>query len=119
MARKRLELNEENIELLAGYHCSLAEIAAVVGCSVDTLSNNYSEVIKRGREFGKCSLRRKQFDVAMNGNINMLIWLGKQYLEQRDKNYNDMNVKVDKGQLIIDLTGNLTSDSKSNDKVDG
>lgn len=30
------------------------------------------------------SLRRKQFELAMNGDRTMLIWLGKQYLEQKD-----------------------------------
>lgn len=31
------------------------------------------------------SLRRKQIDVALGGNTVMLIWLGKQYLDQADK----------------------------------
>ena len=30
------------------------------------------------------SLRRKQKEVAMNGSVPMLIWLGKQHLGQRD-----------------------------------
>ena len=33
----------------------------------------------------KLALRKKQFDIAMQGNVQMLIWLGKQYLEQSDK----------------------------------
>jgi hypothetical protein len=34
------------------------------------------------------SLRRKQFQVALEGkgNVGMLIWLGKQYLGQTEKN---------------------------------
>lgn len=38
------------------------------------------------RAAGKTTLRRKQFELALNGNGNpiMLIWLGKQYLGQSD-----------------------------------
>ena len=30
----------------------------------------------------KVALRKKQFDMAMKGDVRMLIWLGKQYLGQ-------------------------------------
>ena len=30
----------------------------------------------------KVELREKQFEMAMNGDVRMLIWLGKQYLNQ-------------------------------------
>lgn len=85
MARPKLELNEENIEKLAMIQCSKIEIAAFMGCSVDTLDNRFSEVIAKGREAGKTSLRRKQYETAMNGNVTMLIWLGKQWLGHTDK----------------------------------
>ncbi len=38
-----------------------------------------------GKENGKASLRRMQFKGAESGNTTMLVWLGKQYLEQKDK----------------------------------
>ena len=34
---------------------------------------------------GKISLRRAQFEKAIGGNVAMMIWLGKQHLDQRDK----------------------------------
>jgi ribosome biogenesis protein Tsr3 len=34
---------------------------------------------------GKMSLRRKQFEVAQKGNVSMLIFLGKNYLDQSDQ----------------------------------
>ena len=39
------------------------------------------------RGFGrlKISLRRQQIEAAKKGNVAMLIWLGKQLLEQADK----------------------------------
>ena len=40
----------------------------------------------------KIELRKKQFEVAMTGDCKMLIWLGKQYLDQKDKPELQMNV---------------------------
>ena len=50
----------------------------------------------------KLALRRKQFDVAMQGNVQMLIWLGKQYLEQSDTQDQLQNVRPIEG---IDFEG--------------
>ena len=86
MARPRLQLDEKQIEQLAMINCSLAEIGAVMKCSVDTLER-YAEIIKRGRENGKSSLKKKQFEIAMKGNVTMLIWLGKIMLGQRDNSW--------------------------------
>lgn len=33
----------------------------------------------------KKALEEKQYEVAMEGNVQMLIWLGKQHLGQTDK----------------------------------
>ncbi len=84
VGRPRLELDEDQITLLASYNCSLAEIAAVMKCDPKTLTSNYSSVIEKGRDGGKASLKRRQFEVAMSGNPTMLIWLGKILLEQRE-----------------------------------
>ena len=50
----------------------------------------------------KLALRKKQFDVAMQGNVQMLIWLGKQYLEQSDTQDQLQNVRPIEG---IDFEG--------------
>jgi hypothetical protein len=85
MARPKLDLDEGQIFKLASIQCTMGEIAAVMKCSVDTLENRYSEVIKRGREDGKSSLRKAQFKKALEGNATMLIWLGKFYLGQKEE----------------------------------
>jgi hypothetical protein len=54
-------------------------MAAVLGCSVTALRTNYAELINKGRENGKASLRRVQYRKAVEGDGRMLIWLGKQY----------------------------------------
>lgn len=79
----------ETIEKLASMQCTDEEMAAVLDITVDTLCNEnnrkaFSEAKKRGKEHGKASLRRLQYKQAEKGNVSMLIWLGKQYLGQRD-----------------------------------
>ena len=40
---------------------------------------------KKQMAFAKPKLRKAQFDCALGGNAAMLVWLGKQYLGQIDK----------------------------------
>lgn len=81
------KLNIEQIKQLAAIDCSYAEMSAVLGCDPSTLTKSkaYSQAIQAGRGQGNVSLRRKQWDVAMQGSARMLEWLGKQRLGQRDK----------------------------------
>lgn len=84
MARPRKVIDPAVVETLAKIHCTYDEIAAVVGCSTDTLKRRFADRIEKGREEGKASLRRMQFKKALDGNPTMLIWLGKQHLGQKD-----------------------------------
>lgn len=86
MGRPLLDIKEELVEELAAINCTMKEIAAVVGCSVDTLENRFSDVIQKGRERGKMSLKRAMFDSAVTkGNVVMQIWLSKQMLGYTEK----------------------------------
>lgn len=86
MARPRKEIDLQLLEKLSAINCSYEEMAAMLDVDESTLSRNYAQVIKKGRDKGKTSLKRKQWEVAMSGNVSMLIWLGKQLLGQSDKN---------------------------------
>lgn len=85
MARPKKEISEEQVIKLAEINCSYSEMAAVLGCDESTLTRRFAQVIQKGREGGKMSLKRKQYEVAMSGNVSMLIWLGKQTLGQSEK----------------------------------
>ena len=85
MARPKLEINPLTVEKLARIGCKNTEIAAFLDCSVDTIEKRFSGELRKGRENMKTSLRRWQLKAAKAGNVAMLIWLGKQYLEQSDK----------------------------------
>lgn len=66
---------------LAKLHCTNREIAHLVGCHVDTLQKRFHDLLDKGRDDGKMTLRRSMWDLALNGkNPTMMIWLSKQHL---------------------------------------
>lgn len=83
--RPKKDVDPKKVKKLAGFGLSTAEIAAVLDVSKDTIERRFKDMLKDGREHRNGSLRRKQYEVAMGGNATMLIWLGKQHLEQKDK----------------------------------
>jgi len=96
MGRPRIEFDESHwrsIDNLCGLMCTAEEIAGFLEVSVDTLERRirekynctFAEYFKERSARGKISLRRHQYKLAEAGNPTMLIWLGKQYLGQTDK----------------------------------
>lgn len=88
MSRPFLKLDENLIKELAGLACTVEEIARICDCSKDTLERNYRDALEFGRAHTRLSIRRKQFEIAMNDEHKsqgtMLVWLGKQLCSQRD-----------------------------------
>ena len=85
MARPKIIINEETVYDLASINCSMEEMGLILDVSPDTLQRRFAAVIEKGRAEMKQSLKRKQYQTAMSGNVTMLIWLGKQHLGQSDK----------------------------------
>lgn len=85
MGRPRIIIDESILAELARHHCTVEEMASIMGLSKDTLERRYAAVIKKGKDEGKRSLRRMQYQAAEKGSIPMMIWLGKQLLHQRDR----------------------------------
>lgn len=85
MGRPLKPINEATVRSLARIHCTYEEMGHVIGVHPDTLHDRFSETINEARSGGKMSLRRWQFKKAKDGNVAMLIWLGKQFLNQMDK----------------------------------
>lgn len=87
------EIDFEKLKELCGIMCTMREVASIFNCSEDTIERRIKEKYDMGwKEYygmhkgdGQASLRRKQMEVAMSGNPTLLVWLGKQYLEQSDK----------------------------------
>ena len=85
VGRPKIKIDAALVEKLAGIGCPNKEIASIVGCSVDTLDRHFADVITKGRENGKTRIRQKQIQMALGGNVAMLIWVGKNMLGQTDK----------------------------------
>ena len=81
--RPRKILDASRITELASKGHPVAEIAAICGVSDDTLYRNFAAELARGRILGEGELRAKQFEIAMEGNLRMLIYLGRILLGQR------------------------------------
>lgn len=85
----RVEVDDRmrrQILLLAQIHCTYEEISAVTEIAVDELWHHARDLIELGKSRGKASLRRRQFQKALDdGNVNMLVWLGKNVLGQTDR----------------------------------
>ena len=84
VGRPKIELDEELLYKLATIHCTMKEMVDILGVSEDTLKRNFAGIIDKGKAEGKSRLRRKQMEVALEGNPTMLIWLGKCMLLQTE-----------------------------------
>lgn len=122
MARPRKEIDQKNFESLCGLQCTLEEICGFFDVTDKTLDSwckrtyghSFSEVFRQKRGAGKISLRRAQFRLAEK-NANMAIWLGKQYLGQKDEVHMQTvdDKRVDElSKSLMELAGGLKSDDK-------
>lgn len=99
MGRPKKQLDRNVVERLANRQCPMTEIAAVVGCAVNTLKRRFGRHLPLWREAGKQIIRSKQWEAMEKGNTVMLIWLGKQYLAQTDK----INAAVELSTKPVDV----------------
>lgn len=94
VARPRKEFDQTQFEKLCAIQCTEVEIAAWFDMSIDTLNARchetygecFADVFKKHSVDGKMSIRRNQFRLSEK-NTAMAIWLGKQYLGQRDDSF--------------------------------
>lgn len=83
--RPKKEIDYEIVKKLANIQCTQPEIASVLEVSLRTLQRDekFSEIYEEAKETGKASLRRIQWKHAEKSSA-MAIFLGKQYLGQKD-----------------------------------
>lgn len=74
------------IEDMAYHCCPVNEIATVLRCTRTVIIDNYKDILNIAECHLRHDLRRIQVQCARDnkGNAKMLIWLGKQYLEQTE-----------------------------------
>ena len=109
MARPKAIIDWKKVDFYLRAHCDGVGIAGILGVCPDTLylacqeehKMGFSEYSAQKKSEGKEMLRGKQFQLAVEGDKTMLIWLGKQYLDQRDKteNHNENN---DVSKIVVE-----------------
>jgi len=93
MGRKKIEFDWDRLDKFLMSGCSGAQSAAAVGISFDTLNRRcqsekkttFATYAAKLRQKGDSMLHAKQYQVAMDGNTTLLVWLGKQRLGQSDQ----------------------------------
>jgi len=98
---KKVVVDEKEVWKLAEVFCTQEEIAAAVGCSVKTIRRRYGKLIKQAREKGKVELRKRQWEGIEKGSVTLLVWFGKQFLEQSEKVENNIDEEQFKELLQI------------------
>ena len=101
VGRKQIPIDKTQFEKLCSMQCTLEEIASFFDCCDDTINNwckktyndNFSGIYKKKSASGKIALRRMQWKLAEK-NTSMAIFLGKQYLGQRD------NIEIDNSKEL-------------------
>ena len=78
-------IQPDEVFKLSKLGCSLEEMSEWFDVPRETLKYNFRDLIAKGRQETKQALRRAQIKVALGGNTSMLIWLGKQMLEQTEQ----------------------------------
>lgn len=99
--RPKIKIDWESFEKLCALQCTLIEIADYFNCSEDTIENKckehykmrFSDIFRLKRGKGKVSLRRTQMALAQTSPA-MAIFLGKNYLNQSDKQEIEHNTRV-------------------------
>ena len=80
------------LDSLCEIMCTGEECASILNIDYDTLdkalkrdgNGGFTDYYKKMSSNGKASLRRVQYNKAIDGNTTMLVWLGKQHLGQLD-----------------------------------
>ncbi len=114
MGRPKKEIDYDILENLMQIQCTQSEICSVFNITDKTLLSkikehygedmDFMELYKIHSEKGKTSLRRAQYKVALNGNTTMLIWLGKQYLGQKEPD-TKQEMSIENLQTLADMLG--------------
>lgn len=100
------EIDKRLFENLCKHFCTEADIANIFECDVVTLrkwcqreyGKDFSQVYEDKKAYGKVSLRHIQFELAKKSPA-MAIFLGKNYLDQRDER--DVSVKGNLGVTTL------------------
>lgn len=91
--RPEFVVDWDMVDKLLGIQCVQTEVAAVVGCTPETLRHacrrdhhmTWREYSAEKAGIGKAALRRRMFQGAMAGNARLMVFLAKNYLGMTER----------------------------------
>ena len=105
--RKKIAINWARVDSALKAGANGVQVAAMLGISFDTLSRrtneeknaDFADYMREKREAGNEELLKAQYEGAIGGDRGLLIWLGKQRLNQTDKKeikqqFDGLNFKI-------------------------
>ena len=106
----RHDIPPEKVKMLASFGCTYIEIGKYFGCSVKVIRTRFRTEFEQGKEEMKLTLRQLQWKHAQNGYTALLIFLGKNFLQQTDKNQVDMTGNLETVLKEVGFQGNPMDD---------
>lgn len=106
--KKGIRINKRKAAEYLKIGLSVNELAKLYGVDNKTIKRRLSKELQKRENEEKIEFQEKkkrlidkQFEVAMEGNAIMLIWLGKNWLKQTDKveSENDINIRIIKEEI--------------------
>lgn len=94
VGRNKMPVPPDEVEMMASLGCPDREIAQYFGVTDDAIRRHFAAFLIKGRQQLKTSLRQAQIRLALEGNAVMLIWLGKNILNQNDAGTTNDDVRA-------------------------
>lgn len=103
MGRPPIEINDKAFDTFIQLPLPKCDIAGALGISEDTLDryiarrfeSTFAVLKDQNKGLFKGRILAKQYESAMKGNTALLIWLGKQHLDQSDKHESKVQAMVE------------------------
>ena len=96
--------------MLASFGCTYLEIGKYFAVNEAVIRKKYKAEYEQGKEEMKLSLRQLQWKHAGQGNTALLIFLGKNYLNQTDKSQVDHTNNLELVLKEVGFQGNPMDD---------
>ena len=107
--RPRIELDPKQAKIFGYFRATYDTMAEQIGCHVDTIraamqdeDSEFSKEYKKGFSSMKMKLSEAQVKTAIEEhNPTLLVWLGKQYLNQNDNPMPDEDVNKNYTVILV------------------
>lgn len=107
--RPRIELDPKQAKIFGYFRATYDTMAEQIGCHVDTIraamqddKSEFSKEYKKGFSGMKMKLSEAQVKTAIEDrNPTLLVWLGKQYLNQKDSPMPDEDVNKNYTVILV------------------